>query len=159
MVAAWFYSLLLLLRGEVELNPGPKRNSTNTFSICHWNLDIISAHCYALSLRLTLQFVSLIFFCILEKDLDCSTPPDDSNLEISGHTLVRSDHSSNNKRRAEAVARMCSVKKVFLKISQNSQENTFAKVSFSVKLQPKACNFINKEALAQVFFCAFCEIF
>ena len=32
----------------------------------------------------------------------------------------------------EAVARMCSIKKAFLKISQNSQENTYARVSFSI---------------------------
>ena len=39
----------------------------------------------------------------------------------------------------------CSIKKVFLKISQN----TCARVSFLIKLQ----------TLAQVFFCEFCEIF
>ena len=33
----------------------------------------------------------------------------------------------------EAVARRCSVKKVFLEISQNSQENTCARVSFFYK--------------------------
>ena len=36
---------------------------------------------------------------------------------------------------AEAVARGCSDKNVFLKISQNSQENTCARVSFLMKLQ------------------------
>ena len=36
------------------------------------------------------------------------------------------------KRASEAVDRRCSVKEVFLEISQNSQENTFARVSFSV---------------------------
>ena len=36
--------------------------------------------------------------CTSETYLDSSTPSDDSNLEISGYTLVRSDHSSNNKR-------------------------------------------------------------
>ena len=36
---------------------------------------------------------------------------------------------------SEAVARRCSVKKVFLEISQNSQENTCARVSFLIKLQ------------------------
>ena len=46
---------------------------------------------------------------------------------------------------------------MFLEISQNSQENTCARVSFSIKLR-KACNFIKKETLAQVFFCEFCEI-
>ena len=35
----------------------------------------------------------------------------------------------------EAVAQRFSVKKVFLKISRNSQENTCARVSFSIKLQ------------------------
>ena len=35
----------------------------------------------------------------------------------------------------EAVAQMCSVKKVFLEISQNSLENTCARVSFLIKLR------------------------
>ena len=47
---------------------------------------------------------------------------------------------------------------VFLKISQNSHENTFARVSFLIKLQACACNFIKKEALAKVFSCEICEI-
>ena len=34
----------------------------------------------------------------------------------------------------EAVARRCSVKKVFLEISQNSQENTCARVSAGLQL-------------------------
>ena len=42
------------------------------------------------------------------------------------------------------------LKKVFLEISQNSQENTCARVSFLIKLQarPKACTIIKKETLA-----------
>ena len=55
----------------------------------------------------------------------------------------------------EVVAQTCSVKKVYLEISQNSQENICARVSFLIKL---ACNFIKKETLAQVFSCEFCEI-
>ena len=64
-LAAWFYNLLLLLSGDVELNLGPKCNYRTAFSICHWNLNSISAHNYAkvfFSLRLILQFVSLILF-------------------------------------------------------------------------------------------------
>ena len=44
-----------------------------------------------------------------------------------------------------------------LENSQNSQENTCTIVSF-LKSQASACNFIKKEALAQVFSCEFCEI-
>ena len=35
----------------------------------------------------------------------------------------------------EAVVQRCSVKKLLLEISQNSQENTCARVSFLIKLQ------------------------
>ena len=49
----------------------------------------------------------------------------------------------------EAVTQRCSVKKVFLEISQNGQENTCARVSFSIKLQIEA---------TQVFSCKFCKI-
>ena len=55
----------------------------------------------------------------------------------------------------EAVVQRCSVRKVFSKISQNSQENTCARVSFLIKLQR---DFANKETLAPVFSCEFCEI-
>ena len=42
------------------------------------------------------------------------------------------------------------MKKVFLGISQNSQENTCAR--------PQGCNFIKKETLAEVFSSEYCEI-
>ena len=50
-------------------------------------------------------------------------------------------------------------KKGVLEISKNSQENTCVRVSFLIKLLPEACNFIKKEALAQVSSCEFCENF
>ena len=49
---------------------------------------------------------------------------------------------------SEAVVRSCSVKKAFLEISQNSQENASARASF-----------LKTETLGQVFSCEFCEIF
>ena len=53
--------------------------------------------------------------------------------------------------------RRCSIRKGVLEISQNSQENTCARVSFLIKLQASG-NFAKKETLAQVFSCEFCEI-
>ena len=50
-------------------------------------------------------------------------------------------------------------REVTLKISKNSQEDTCARVSFLVKLQAKACNFIKKGTVAQVFSYEFCETF
>ena len=42
---------------------------------------------------------------------------------------------ANFLKHSEAVAQRCSVKKTFLEISQNSQENACARVSFLIKLQ------------------------
>ena len=95
-LATWFYSLLLLLSGDVELNPGPKRNYSNAFSICHWNLNSISAHNYAkvFLLKAYTAIHKFDIICISEIYLDSSTSSDDNNLEISEYTLVRSDHPS-----------------------------------------------------------------
>ena len=49
----------------------------------------------------------------------------------------------------EAVVQSCSVKKVFLEISQNSKKSTCARVSFSIKLQASGLRFS----------CEFCKIF
>ena len=53
---------------------------------------------------------------------------------------------------AEAATRGVLRKKMFLKISQNSQENPCARVSFLT-------NFVKKKTLAQVFSCEFCKMF
>ena len=60
---------------------------------------------------------------------------------------------------SKAVAKMCSVKKVFLEISKNSSENTSARVPFLIQFQALACNFIKRETLAQEFSCEFCRMF
>ena len=49
------------------------------------------------------------------------------------------------------------MKKGVLKILENLQENTCARVSFLINLQA-VYNFIKKETLAQVFSREFCEI-
>ena len=50
-------------------------------------------------------------------------------------------------------------KKVFLKISQNSQENTIVRAPVKQSCRPQACNFIKKETPMQVFSFKFREIF
>ena len=52
----------------------------------------------------------------------------------------------------------CSVKKEFLKISQNSQENTWVRVLFLINLQASPATSL-KETLTQVFSCELCKIF
>ena len=100
----WFYSLLLLLSGDVEHTTGPKRSYSNAFFICYWNLISISAQNYAkvFLLKADLAVHRFDITCISETWLDSSTPSDE-NLEISGYTLVRSDNPSNNKIRGVCI--------------------------------------------------------
>ena len=51
---------------------------------------------------------------------------------------------------------------MLLKILQNLQENTYARIFFLIKLQGPQLypsNFIKKETLEQVFSCEYCDIF
>ena len=91
---------MISLSGDVEVNPGPRTKANNTFSVCHWNLNSISAHNYSkvspLKAYLTVHKFDIV--CLSETYLDSKTAPDNDNLEISGHNLTRSDHPSNRKR-------------------------------------------------------------
>ena len=57
-----------------------------------------------------------------------------------------------------SIHRGSSVKKVFLKISQNLQKSICVRISFLIKLLAEACNFLKKETLPQVISCELCEI-
>ena len=37
----WLYSLAIKHSGNIEENPGPKLNSCDCLSLCHWNLNNI----------------------------------------------------------------------------------------------------------------------
>ena len=57
----------------------------------------------------------------------------------------------------EAVARRCSVKRVFLEILQKFTGKQCARVSVLIKLQASACNFIKKETLTRCFLVNFAK--
>ena len=39
-----YLSYILLSHGDIEVNPGPKKNCTTSFSFCHWKLNSLTAH-------------------------------------------------------------------------------------------------------------------
>ena len=78
----WFSLTIIRLSGDIEEKTVPKRNSNQSFSICHWNLNSITAHNY-LKISLLRAYISLHNFevvCISESYLDSTTAPDDENL-------------------------------------------------------------------------------
>ena len=42
----WLSVTIIRLNGDIEQNPGPKCNSNQSFSICHWNPNIITTYNY-----------------------------------------------------------------------------------------------------------------
>ena len=70
----WLYILLIILSGDVELNPGPKLKAVQTLSVCYWNLNSICAHNFT-KLPLLRAYVSVHKFdiiCLSETYLDSS---------------------------------------------------------------------------------------
>ena len=54
----WVCSILITLRGVTEKNLGPKPSPCDKFSICHWNLNSISAHNYLTKISVLRVYVS-----------------------------------------------------------------------------------------------------
>ena len=93
-----FIFALLLCHGDIEINPGPKKFKKNSLSVCHWNLNSLSAHKLSKLTQLK-AYISIYkhdFICLSETYLDSSIP--DSLLEIDGYDLIRSDHPNDIKR-------------------------------------------------------------
>ena len=87
---------------DVEVNPGPKRNScqSQSFSICHWNLNSLIAHSFT-KVSLLTSYLSVNKFdivCLSETFLNSEILTDDENLQIPGYSIARVDHPSNIKR-------------------------------------------------------------
>ena len=93
-------SLLILLCGNLELNPGPCNDNSKKLFVCHWTLNGIAAHDFVkVSLLLAyMRTFNVDVFFITETFLDPSFCCDDPGLQIEGCKLERSDHPNNVKR-------------------------------------------------------------
>ena len=128
------------LSGDVEENPGPKPSSYRSFSICHWNLNSISAHNY-MKLSLLRTYLSTHKFdviCLSETYLNSDTSTVDENLEIAGYTLIRADHPSNTKRGGVCIYYKHSLAFKLLGICYLEEC-----IDFEILFGDKLCNFIS----------------
>ena len=90
------------MSGDVEIYPGPKRNSCRrqSFSIWHWNLNSLVAHSFAKVSLLTayLSVNKFDFVYLSETLLNCEILTDNYNLQIPGYSIDWENHPSNAKR-------------------------------------------------------------
>ena len=75
----WLYSLAIKCSGDIEESPGPKPNSCECLSICHWS---ISAHNF-IKLSLLHAYISIDkidIICLCENYLVSSISSENDNL-------------------------------------------------------------------------------
>ena len=97
VITLLYIFVLLLCHGDIEPNTATKKLKKNSLSICHWNLNSLSAHKFS-KLTQMKAYISMYkhdFICLSERYQDSSTP--DSLLEIDGYILVHADHPNNIK--------------------------------------------------------------
>ena len=95
------FLLLLICAGDIELNPGPRKNNTSyNFSFCQWNLISFAAHNVSKLSLLEDYNIQHKFsmICLLETFLDSSVPPSDERLYIKGCKLIRAGNLSDSKK-------------------------------------------------------------
>ena len=98
LVISFAFKLLLILCGDVEVNPGP--GHWTSLSFCHWNLNSISAHDFV-KVSLLEAYNAIHKFdiiCLSETFLNSSLQNDDHSLVLNGYKLVRADNPSDLKR-------------------------------------------------------------
>ena len=121
------------------MNPGPEPSSCNKFSICHWNLNSISAH-NIIKLSILRAYISIHNFdilCLSATYLDSTISSNDSNLIIPGYDLNRADHPSNVKRGV-----ICIYYKNCLPLKVANIQDLQECINFEMKIEEKLCNFV-----------------
>ena len=98
IITLLFIFALLLCHGDIEINPGPKKLKKNSLSVCHWNLNSLSAHNFSklTQLKAYISKYKHAFICLSETYLN--SPISNSLLEIDGYNLICSDHPNDIKR-------------------------------------------------------------
>ena len=135
----WLCNCLIILSGDVEVNPGPKNSVSECLSICHWNFNSILAHDYS-KLFLLKAYISVDKFdiiCLSETYLDSTVPLDVVNLVISKYDMIHSDHPSNTKRGG-----VCLYYKNYLPLRVLNISYLKECLNFELKIGDKSCNFI-----------------
>ena len=108
---------LLMVCGDIESNPGPRPNSSQSLSVCHWNLNNIVVHNFSkISLLKAFNAVHTYdIICPSETYLNHDTLFNNNNFRIPGYKLIRVDHQSNQKQ-----VGTCNYYKDFLPIKVNN---------------------------------------
>ena len=139
-VILWYFFRLLELSGDIEFNTGPKPDSSQSFSICSWNPNSMSAHNYS-KISLLTAYISIHDFdiiCLSETYLKSTTDINDGDLKIPGYIMYRVDHPSDVKRGG-----VCIYYKTMLPLKVLTTNFLWECINFEVSIGNKICRFIH----------------
>ena len=99
LYSCYFLHLLLLQHGDIESNPGLKKEQIKYIACCHWNVNSLLAQnmCQVSQIEVYNSLCNYDFICISETFFDSSTLEGDRNFQLNGYQLIRADHPSNTK--------------------------------------------------------------
>ena len=135
----WYHKQRLILSNDIEVNPGPKLDSSQNFTICYWNLNSIAAHNFSkINLLKTYSTIHKIgIACLSETYLGFSFPVNGENLVIQSYNLVRCDHPTNSKR-----VGVCIYCKDSLSLKTIDIQYLQECINFHLIITDKLCHFI-----------------
>ena len=90
LTQSWIYSHRINLSGDIEINPGPKRDINQCFSVCHWNLNSVVSHNFS-KIQSLIAYNCIHKFdiiCLSESYLNSEILSSDSNLQIPGYNFA-----------------------------------------------------------------------
>ena len=140
LLHVWLFFIRTKRSGNIEPNPGPKPNSRQSFSICHWNLNSISAHNF-IKLSLLKPYIAIHKFdvvCLSETYLNANISSDNDSLEVTGYNLFRADHPSNTKRGG-----VCIYCRNFLPLKILGIHYLQECINFEIMIGSKLCRFVS----------------
>ena len=112
------------------IEPSPRPDSGQSFSICHWNLSSIAAHNWSkISLWRAYNAIHNHDVCLSETHLNHDALSDNDNLKIPCYELIRFDHPAIQKRGGT-----CLYHKDFLPIKVNNISCLKELLNFSLSL-------------------------
>ena len=100
-----YFCYILLSRGYFEINRRLKKIRSTSFSLCHWNLNSLTAYNYVklLSLQACNSVYKHDVVCLSETYLNSSVLSDESHLDFLGYKMVRTEYTGNVKREGACI--------------------------------------------------------
>ena len=122
LYSGYFLHLLLLQHGDIESNPGPKKEEIKYISCCHWNVNsTLAQNTCKISQTEAYSYSIMMILSVYQTHFDSSVLEGVINFQLNGYHLIRADHPSNIKREGVCIYHKESLGIHLIKLSNLTQ--------------------------------------